>query len=137
MIHDFFWSYKVFNINFIPNTYFFLRNEWHAHFSKNVGSYSTTKSQLIQHFNMAHPRDIWLAESKSSSRFLSTQGGVEFWFWALFFKIYLLRPTLTKFSSQGGRSRILKISISNTLLVLLSCPLYISGVTLKKIQMSF
>ena len=35
------------------------------------------------------------------------------------------------------RSKILMISISHTLLVLLSCPLYISGVALKQIQMSF
>ena len=39
--------------------------------------------------------------------------------------------------SQGGRSRILMISISHTILVLLSCPLYIAGVAIKKIQMSF
>ena len=99
--------------------------------------YSKTKSQLIQHFNMVHPRDISLTKSKGSSRLLSIKGGVKFWFWALFFKIYLLRPTLDKFFSQGGRSRILMISISHTILVLLSCPLYISGVAIKKIQMSF
>ena len=74
MIHDFFWSYKVSNIIFIPNTYFnfFWEMNNMPILAKMLVPYRKTKSQLIQHFNMVHPRDISLAESRGSSRFLST-----------------------------------------------------------------
>ena len=74
MIHDFFWSYKVSNIIFIPNTYFnfFWEMNNMLILAKLMVPYRKTKSQLIQHFNMVHPRDISLAESRGSSRFLST-----------------------------------------------------------------
>ena len=74
MTHDFFWSYKVPNIIFIHNTYF--KFVWEMNnmpiLAKMLVPYHKTKSQLIQHFNMVHPRDISLAESRGSSRFLST-----------------------------------------------------------------
>ena len=74
MIHDFFWSYKVPNIIFIHNTYF--KFFWEMNnmpiLAKMLVPYRKTKSQLIQHFNMVHPRDILLTESWGSSRFLST-----------------------------------------------------------------
>ena len=40
--------------------------------AKMLVPYCKMKSQQIQHFNMVHPRDISLAESRGSSRFLST-----------------------------------------------------------------
>ena len=74
MTHDFFWSYKVPNIIFIHNTYFnfFWEMNNMTILAKMLVPYRKTKSQLIHHFNMVHPRDISLTESWGSSRFLST-----------------------------------------------------------------
>ena len=100
--HDSFWHQKLPSIILIPNTYFnfFLELNNMTVLAKMLVPYRKTKSQLIHHFNMVHPRDISLTESWGSSRFLSTWGGVRFWLRALFFKSYLLRPTLKKFFSQ-------------------------------------
>ena len=74
MNHDSFWPQKLPNIILMPNTYFdfFLELNNMAVLAKMLVPYRQTKSQLIQHFNMVHPRDISLAESWDSSRFLST-----------------------------------------------------------------
>ena len=78
MIHDFFWSHKVPNIIFIHNTYFIFFEKWINNMpilAKMLVPYRKTKSQLIHHFNMVHPRDISLTESWGSSRFFGTKEG--------------------------------------------------------------
>ena len=72
--HDSIWCQKLLNIIFMSNTHF--NFFWELNnmpiLAKMFVSYCKTKSQQIQHFNMVHRRDISLAESRGSSRFLST-----------------------------------------------------------------
>ena len=72
--HDSFWYQKLLNITFMSNTHFdfFWELNNMPILAKMFDSYCKTKSQQIQHFNMVHRRDISLAESRGSSRFLST-----------------------------------------------------------------
>ena len=52
--------------------------------------------QSMNKINMVHPRKISLAESRGRCRFFKVKSGVQFWFWALFRKSYLLQPSLGK-----------------------------------------
>ena len=72
--HDSFWYQKLLNITFMSNTHFnfFWELTNMLILAKMLVPYCKMKSQQIQHFNMVHPRDISLAESRGSSRFLST-----------------------------------------------------------------
>ena len=69
MNHDLFWHQKLPNIILMPNTYFnlFLELNNMTILAKMLVPYRKTKSQLIQHFYMVHPRDILLTESWGSS----------------------------------------------------------------------
>ena len=72
--HDSIWCQKLLNIIFMSNINF--NSFWESNNMPILGKmfvpYCKTKSQQIQHFNMVHRRDISLAESRSTSRFLST-----------------------------------------------------------------
>ena len=59
---------------------------------------------------------------EKQANFIERGGWLGFWFWALFEKIYLVVPSLSKFFSQGGRSRIQLNLVSHTLLALVSYP---------------
>ena len=54
-----------------------------------------------------------------------------FWFRALLKNSYLLAPSLNEFFRQEGSPRIWMILVSHILLVLVSCPPFIPGVTLR------
>ena len=70
--HDLFWYQKLLIITFMSNTHFnfFWELTNMLILAKMLVPYCKMKSQQIQHFNMVHPRDILLAESRGSSRFL-------------------------------------------------------------------
>ena len=73
MIHDFFGPIRCLISSLYPiHTLFFLGMNNMPISAKILVPYRKTKSQLIHHFNMVHPRDILLTESWGSSRFLST-----------------------------------------------------------------
>ena len=72
--HDSIWYQKLLNITSMSNTHFdfFWELTIMLILAKMLVPYCKMKSQQIHHFNMVHPRDISLAESRGSSRFLST-----------------------------------------------------------------
>ena len=72
--HDSIWCQKLLIITFMSNPHliFFWELNNMPILAKMLVPYWKTKSQQIQHFNMVHRRDISLAESRGSSRFLST-----------------------------------------------------------------
>ena len=78
--HDSIWCQKLLNIIFISNTHF--NFFWELNnmpiLAKMLVPYCKMKSQQIQHFNMVHPRDISLAESRGSSRFFNNKVVSEF-----------------------------------------------------------
>ena len=76
--------------------------------------YCKPKSQLIQHFNMVHPRDISLAESRGSSSFFTVKSAIRLWYRAVFRKPCLLRPTLHQFYCQRGNPLIWIILVFHT-----------------------
>ena len=71
--HDSIWCQKLLNIIFMSNTHFKFFSELNNMpiLAQMSVPYCKTKSQQIQHFNMVHRREISLAESWGSSRFLS------------------------------------------------------------------
>ena len=72
--HDSIWCQKLLNITFMSTTnfdFFWELNNMPI-LGKMLVPYCQTKSQQIQHFNMVHRRDISLAESRGSSRSLTT-----------------------------------------------------------------
>ena len=72
--HDSIWCQKLLNIIFMSNTninFFWELNNMPI-LAIMLVPYCKPKSQLIQHFNMVYRRDILLAESRGSSRFLTT-----------------------------------------------------------------
>ena len=101
--------------------------------AKTLVPYESQKREKIHISYIVHPRNISLTESRGSSSFFILKSGVRFSFWACLNFAHLLRPTLSELSRWGGRSRILMILISQTLLALLSCPPSILGVGLKKV----
>ena len=101
--------------------------------AKTMVPYESQKREKIHISYIVHPRNISLTESRGSSSFFILKSGVRFSFWACLNFAHLLRPTLSELSRWGGRSRILMILISQTLLALLSCPPSILGVGLKKV----
>ena len=125
------WHQKLHFIIFVANRNFIFVNilikiPFQA---KTLVLYESQKREKIHISYIVHPRDISLTESRGSSSFFILKSGVRFSFWAFLNFTYLLRPTLSEFSRQGGRSMILKTLVSHTLLALVSCPPFISGVT--------
>ena len=86
MNHDSFWHQKLPSIILIPNTYFnfFLELNNMTVLAKVFVPYRKTKSQLIHHFNMVHPRDISLTESWGSSRFFNLYISFNFFILTIF-----------------------------------------------------
>ena len=72
MNHYSFWHQKLPSIILIPNTYFifFLELNNMTILAKMFVPYRKTKRQLIQHFNMVHPRDISLHKVGVAAGFL-------------------------------------------------------------------
>ena len=105
--------------------------------AKMLVPYESRKREIIHISYIVHPRNISLTESRGSSSFFILKSGVSFSFWARLNFAYLLWPTLSEFSRQGGRSMILMTLISDTLLALVSCPPYIFGVTRNLSQIIF
>ena len=129
------WHQKLPFIIFVANRNFIFKNIsikipfW----AKTLVPYESQKREKIHISYIMHPRNISLTESRGSSSFFILKSGVSFSFWACLNFSHLLRPTLSELSRWGGRSRILMILISQTLLALLSCPPSILGVGLKKV----
>ena len=105
--------------------------------AKTLVPYESQKREKIHISYIMHPRNISLTESRGSSSFFILKSGVRFSFWACLNFSYLLRPTLSEFSRQGGRSMILMTLVSHTLLALVSCPPFIFGVTRNLSQIIF
>ena len=133
------WGQKLPFIIFVANRNFIFKNisikiPFRA---KTLVPYESRKREKIHISYIVHPRKISLAESRGSRSFFILKSGVHFSFWACLNFAYLLRPTLSEFSCQGGRSMILMTLVSHTLLALVSCPPFIFGVTRNLSQIIF
>ena len=105
--------------------------------AKTLVPYESQKREKIHISYIMHPRNISLTESRGSSSFFILKSGVHFSFWAFLNFAYLLTPTLSEFSRQGGRSMILVTLVSHTLLALVLGPPFIFGVTRNLSQIIF
>ena len=133
------WRQKLPFIIFVANRNFIFKNisikiPFRA---KTLVPYESQKREKIHISYIMHPRNISLTESRGSSSFFILKSGVHFSFWACLNFAYILRPTLSEFSRQGGRSMILMTLVSHTLLALVSCPPFIFGVTRNLSQIIF
>ena len=133
------WCQKLPFIIFVANSNFVFKNIsikmpfW----AKTLVPYESRKREKIHISYIMHPKNISLTESRGSSSFFIVKSGVHFSFWACFNFAYLLRPTLSEFSRQGGRSIILVTLVSHTLLALVLGPPFIFGVTHNLSQIIF
>ena len=139
IMHDLNWCQKLPGIILVTNTNFIFKNIlvkvpfW----AKTLDPYESQKREKNCISYIVHPRKISLTESRGSSSFFILKSGVHFSFWACLNFAYILRPTLSEFSRQGGRSMILMTLVSHTLLALVSCPPFIFGVILNLSQIIF
>ena len=115
-MHKIFWCQKLSFMTLITNTNFVfkLRLLFLPIWGKTLVPYCRTKRQKNHCFNMVRLRKISLAESRGSSRFFNNRVVSDFDF-GHFLKKYLVLPYLSKFFSQGGRSRIYLILVSHAL----------------------
>ena len=139
MIHDLNWCQKLPGINLVTNTNFILKNIlvkvpfW----AKTMVPYESQKKEKIHISYILHPRKISLTESRGSSSFFILKSGVHFSFWAIFNFAYIVTPTLNWLSRWKGTRLILIFTYFHTLGGLVSCPLFISRVTLHLSQINF
>ena len=139
IIHDLNWCQKLPGIILVTSTNFILKNILvKVPFRvEMMDPYESQKREKIHISYIMHPRTILLTESRGSRSFFILKSGVHFSFWACLNFTYLLWPTLSEFSCQGGRSMILMTLVSHTLLALVSCPPFIFGVILNLSQIIF
>ena len=139
IIHDLNWCQKLPGIILVTSTNFILKNIlvkvpfW----AKTIVPYESQKREKIHISYIVHPRKISLTESRGSRSFFILKSGVHFSFWAIFNFAYKYLAPLTELSRQRGRCWILIFPFFHTLWVLVSCPPFIFGVTLKKSQIIF